>query len=42
MKFNSNNLINLKFKKEEKILNFNDFQKQNLNFDVVKLDYIKV
>ena len=37
MKFNSNNLINLKFKKEEKILNFNDFQKQNLNFDVVKL-----
>ena len=37
MKFNSNNLINLNFKKEEKILNFNDFQKQNLNFDVVKL-----
>ena len=37
MKFDSNNIINLKFKKEEKILNFNDFQKQNLNFDVVKL-----
>ena len=37
MKFNSNNIINLKFKKEEKILSFNDFQKQNLNFDIVKL-----
>ena len=37
MKFDSNNIINLKFKKEEKILSFNDFQKQNLNFDIVKL-----
>ena len=37
MKFNSNNLINLNFKKEEKILNFNDFQKQNLKFDIIKL-----
>ena len=37
MKFNSNNLINLNFKKEEKILNFNDFQKQNLKFDIVEL-----
>ena len=37
MKFDSNNIINLKFKKEEKILNFNDFQKQNLKFDIVEL-----
>ena len=25
------NIINLELKREEKILNFNDFQKQNLN-----------
>ena len=37
MKFDSNNIINLKFKNEEKILNFNDFQKQNLKFDIVEL-----
>ena len=31
------NIINYKKKKEEKILNFNDFQKQNVKFDIAKL-----
>ena len=33
----SNNIVDLNFKKEEKILNFSDFQKQSLKFDIVKL-----
>ena len=37
MKHDSEKVINLELKREEKFLNFNDFQKQNLNFDVVKL-----
>ena len=35
MKSDSKNIINLNLKREEKILNFNDFQKQNLNFDIL-------
>ena len=31
------NVVNLDLKKDEKILNFSDFQKQNLKFDIVKL-----
>ncbi len=31
------NIVNLDLKKEEKILNFSDFQKQNINFDIIKL-----
>ena len=31
------NIVNLNLKKDEKILNFSDFQKQNLKFDIVKL-----
>ena len=31
------NVVNFNFKKEDKILNFSDFQKQNLKFDILKL-----
>ena len=37
MKTDSKNVINLNSKREQKFLNFNDFQKQNLNFDISKL-----
>ena len=37
MKQNSKNIINLNLKRDEKILKFNDFQKQNINFDIIKL-----
>ena len=37
MTSDSKNIVNLNLKKEEKILNFSDFQKQNLKFDIVKL-----
>ena len=37
MTLDSKNIINLDSKKEDKILNFSDFQKQNLSFDIVKL-----
>ena len=31
------NIVNLDLEKEKKILNFSDFQKQNLKFDILKL-----
>ena len=37
MDSDSKNIYNLDLKREEKILNFNDFQKQELKFDIVKL-----
>ena len=37
MKTDSKNVINLNSKREQKFLNFKDFQKQNLNFDISKL-----
>ena len=37
MNSNSKNIINLNLKREEKFLNFDDFQKQNLHFDILKL-----
>ena len=37
MTIDSKNIVNLNLKKEEKNLNFSDFQKQNLKFDIVKL-----
>ena len=38
MSLDSKNIINLNLKKiEEKVLNFNDFQKQNIQFDINKL-----
>ena len=33
----SKNIVDLNFKKEEKILNFSDFQKQSIKFDINKL-----
>ena len=33
----SKNIVKLDLKKDEKILNFSDFQKQSLKFDIVKL-----
>ena len=32
-----NNIVDLKLKKNQKILNFSDFQKQNIKFDITKL-----
>ena len=37
MAVDSKNIVDLNLKKEEKILNFSDFQKQNIKFDIVKL-----
>ena len=31
------NIVNFNLKREEKILNFNDFRKQNIKFDILKL-----
>ena len=31
------NIVNLNLEKEEKILDFSDFQKQNIKFDISKL-----
>ena len=33
----SKNIVNLEFNRKENILNFNDFQKQNIKFDILKL-----
>ena len=37
MSVDNKNVINLELKKEEKILDFSDFQKQNIKFDISKL-----
>ena len=37
MSIDSKNIVNLNLKRDEKILNFNDFQKQNIKFDIKKL-----
>ena len=37
MTVNSKNIINFNLKKEENILNFSDFQKQSIKFDIEKL-----
>ena len=37
MSTDSRNVVNLDLKKEKKILNFSDFQKQNVKFDIAKL-----
>ena len=31
------NIVNLNIKREEKVLDFSDFQKQNIKFDIIKL-----
>ena len=38
MSIDSKNTVNLNLKKEEKVLDFNDFQKQNLKFYLLFLD----
>ena len=37
MTINNKNIVNLDIKKKETILNFSDFQKQNIKFDIDKL-----
>ena len=37
MTIDSKNIVNLNLKKEEKILDFSDFHKQNIKFDISKL-----
>ena len=37
MTADSKNVINLNLKKEENVLNFSDFQKQSIKFDILKL-----
>ena len=40
MDIDSKNIVNLDLKREKKILNFDDFQKQNIKFDIIKLQDI--
>ena len=35
MTYDSKNIIDLNLKKDEQILNFSDFRKQNLKFDIM-------
>ena len=37
MSIDNTKVVNLNLKKEERILDFSDFQKQNLKFDIKKL-----
>ena len=37
MTIDNTKIVDLNIKKEERILNFSDFQKQNIKFDIVKL-----
>ena len=37
MSIDNKNIINLELKKDQKILDFSDFQKQNIKFDISKL-----
>ena len=37
MNTDSRNIVNLELKKEKKILDFSDFQKQSIKFDISKL-----
>ena len=37
MNANSKKIVNLNSKRDQKILDFNDFQKQNIKFDILKL-----
>ena len=37
MTLDSKNIVNLNLEKDKKNLNFSDFRKQNLKFDIVKL-----
>ena len=37
MTSDTKNIVNLNLKKDQKILNFSDFQKQGIKFDITKL-----
>ena len=37
MNMNNKNIVNMNLKKDEKVLDFSDFQKQNIQFDINKL-----
>jgi hypothetical protein len=37
MTTDAKNIVNLDLKKDQKILNFSDFQKQSIKFDIAKL-----
>ena len=37
MNADKKNIVNLELKREDKVLSFNDFQKQNIKFDILKL-----
>ena len=37
MNADSKNIVNLDLKREDKVLSFNDFQKQKIKFDIVRL-----
>ena len=37
MTIDSKNIVNLDLKKDQKVLNFSDFQKQDIKFDIFKL-----
>ena len=37
MSLDNKKIIDLNLKKEDRVLNFSDFQKQNIKFDIVKL-----
>ena len=37
MSIDNTKVINLNIKKEDRVLNFSDFQKQNIKFDILKL-----
>ena len=37
MNTDSRNIVNIDLKKDQKILNFSDFRKQSIKFDIVKL-----
>ena len=36
MSLDNNNIIDLDLKKDQKVLDFTDFQKQNIKFDIKK------
>ena len=44
MSLDNKKIIDLNLKKEDRVLDFSDFQKQNISFDIVKLqeDYNQI
>ena len=42
MNADNKNIVNLDLKKDQKILDFSDFQKQNIKFDILFLKITKI